>query len=179
MLAYSGVAHAGFILTGVVAGGSGTGEVWFYLGVYTVQLVGAFGVVAAVAGAATSGASIDAFRGLSKRVPFLAATFSVLLLGMSGLPLTSGFVAKFGVFTEAWQAGYEWLVIVAVLASVIAFFFYLRVIVAMYMEDPVDEPVGMPGLSVRTSLALAALITIVVGILPGPLLSLAGEASPL
>ena len=179
MLAYSGVAHAGFILTGVVAGGAGTGEVWFYLGVYTVQLVGAFGVVAAVSGAASSGSGIDAFRGLAKRVPFLAATFSVLLLGMAGLPLTSGFVAKFGVFTEAWQAGYEWLVIVAVLASVIAFFFYLRVIVAMYMEEPVDEAVGQPGLSVRASLALAALITIVIGIVPGPLLSLAGEASPL
>ncbi|MDH3251031.1 MAG: NADH-quinone oxidoreductase subunit N, partial [Acidimicrobiia bacterium] len=175
MLAYSGVAHAGFILTGVVAGGPGTGEVWFYLGIYTVQLVGAFGVVAAVAGAASSGAEIDAFRGLAKRVPFLAATFSVLLLGMSGLPLTSGFVAKFGVFTQAWQAGYEWLVIVAVLASVIAFFFYLRVIVAMYMQEPVDEAVGQPGLSVRASLALAALITVVVGIVPGPLLSLAGE----
>lgn len=179
MLAYSGVAHAGFILTGVVAGGPGSGEVWFYLGVYTVQLVGAFGVVAAVTGAASSGASIDAFRGLAKRVPFLAATFSVLLLGMAGLPLTSGFVAKFGVFTEAWQAGYQWLVIVAVLASVIAFFFYLRVIVAMYMEDAVDEAVGLPALSVRTALALAALITIVIGIIPGPLLSLAGQASPL
>ena len=179
MLAYSGVAHAGFILTGVVAGGAGTSEIWFYLGVYTVQLVGAFGVVAAVTGAASSGAGIDAFRGLAKRVPFLAATFSVLLLGMSGLPLTSGFVAKFGVFTEAWQAGYEWLVIVAVLASVIAFFFYLRVIVAMYMEEPVDEAVGRPGFSVRASLALAALITIVIGIVPGPLLSIAGEASPL
>jgi NADH-quinone oxidoreductase subunit N len=179
MLAYSGVAHAGFILTGVVAGGAGTSEIWFYLGVYTVQLVGAFGVVAAVTGAASSGAGIDAFRGLAKRVPFLAATFSVLLLGMAGLPLTSGFVAKFGVFTEAWQAGYEWLVIVAVLASVIAFFFYLRVIVAMYMEEPVDEAVGLPGISVRASLAIAALITIVIGIVPGPLLSLAGEASPL
>jgi NADH-quinone oxidoreductase subunit N len=179
MLAYSGVAHAGFILTGVVAGGTGSGEVWFYLGVYTVQLVGAFGVVAAVAGATSSGAGIDAFRGLSKRVPFLAATFSVLLLGMAGLPLTSGFVAKFGVFTEAWQAGYEWLVIVAVLASVIAFFFYLRVIVAMYMEDPVDEAVAHPGLLARASLAVASLITIVIGIVPGPLLSLAGEASPL
>ena len=179
MLAYSGVAHAGFILTGVVAGGAGTSEIWFYLGVYTVQLVGAFGVVAAVTGATSSGAGIDAFRGLARRVPFLAATFSVLLLGMAGLPLTSGFVAKFGVFTEAWQAGYEWLVIVAVLASVIAFFFYLRVIVAMYMEEPVDEAVSMPGLSVRASVAIAALITIVIGIVPGPLLSLAGEASPL
>lgn len=179
MLAYSGVAHAGFILTGLVAGGVGGDEVWFYLAVYTVQLVGAFGVVAAVSGASTSGSSIDAFRGLARRSPFLAATFSVLLLGMSGLPLTSGFVAKFGVFTEAWTAGYSWLVIVAVLASVVAFFFYLRVIVAMYMEESVDEAVRAPTASVRVSLGLAALITVVVGILPGPLLDLAREASPL
>lgn len=179
MLAYSGVAHAGFILTGVVAGGSGLDEIWFYLGVYTVQLVGAFGVVAAVSGTASSGSSIDAFRGLARRVPFLAATFTALLLGLAGLPLTSGFIAKFGVFTEAWQAGYQWLVIVAVLASVVAFFFYLRVIVAMYMEEPTDEMVSEPILSVRLALGLAAVLTILIGILPGPLLSLAGEVSSL
>ncbi len=179
MLAYSGVAHAGFILTGVVGGGAGNDEVWFYVAVYTIQLVGAFGVVAAVSGASTSGSSIDAFRGLARRSPFLAATFSVLLLGMSGLPLTSGFVAKFGVFTEAWTAGYSWLVIVAVVASVVALVVYLRVIVAMYMEDPVDEAVRVPSMSVKLSLGLAALITVLVGILPGPLLTLAREASPL
>ena len=179
VLAYSGVAHAGFILTGAVAGSPGSDEIWFYLGVYGIQLVGAFGVVAAVSGAAASGSSIDAFKGLGRRMPFLAAVFSVLLLGLAGLPLTSGFVAKFGVFTEAWAAGYEWLVIVAVLASVVAFFFYLRIIVAMYMLEPEDEAVAEPALSTRLSLALTGLITIVLGIVPAPLLMLAGETSPL
>lgn len=179
VLAYSGVAHAGFILTGMVAGATGADEIWFYIGVYTIQLVGAFGVVAAVSGAATSGSSISAFRGLGKRMPFLATVFSVLLLGMAGLPLTAGFVAKFGVFTEAWGAGYEWLVIVAVLTSVVAFFFYLRIIVAMYMQDPEDEAVASPALSTRVSLALTGLFTIVIGIVPAPLLMLAGETSPL
>ncbi len=178
VLAYSGVAHAGFILTGLVAGAAGSDAVWFYIGVYTIQLTGAFGVVAAVSGAAT-GSSIAAFRGLAKRMPFLASVFSVLLLGMAGLPLTSGFVAKFGVFTEAWRAGYEWLVIVAVLSSVVAFFFYLRIIVAMYMEEPEGEAIPIPALVTKVSLGLAGLFTIVIGILPAPLLFLAGETSPL
>lgn len=178
LLAYSGVAHAGFILTGVVAGPSGGNEIWFYLAVYTVQLVGAFGVVAAVSSSGSSGSGIDSFRGLATRSPFLAGSFAVLLLGMAGLPLTSGFIAKFGVFTEAWKSGFEWLVIVAVIASVVAFFFYLRVIVAMFMEDSDGEPVAPPVLAIRIALAVAAIITVVVGVLPNGLLSLAGETSP-
>jgi NADH-quinone oxidoreductase subunit N len=176
MLAYSGVAHAGFILTGIVAGTAGVQAVWFYLVVYTIQLVGAFGVVAAVSGATGSRSAIAAFAGLSKRQPMLAAVFATLLLGMSGLPLTSGFFAKFGVFREAWRAGYSWLVIVGVLASVVAFFFYLRVIVAMYMQEPEDERPAVAGTTARVVLAISALATIVIGIAPAPLLHLAGDA---
>ena len=135
LLAYSGVAHAGFILTGVVAGRSGTGGVWFYLAVYAVQLVGAYAVVAAVSGPASAGSALSRYSGLGKRQPFLALGLTVLLLGMAGIPLTSGFIAKFGVFQEAWRAGFGWLVVVALLASVVSFFIYLRVIVAMYMGD--------------------------------------------
>ena len=178
LLAYSGVAHAGFILTGMVGGSTGGDEIWFYLAVYTVQLVGAFGVVAVVSGSSSSGSSIEAFKGLATRAPFLAGTFLVLLLGMAGLPLTSGFVAKFGVFTSAWEAGYEWLVIVAVVASVVAFFFYLRVVVAMYMQEASDEAIARPVLSARLALAVAAVFTVLVGILPDGLLSLAGETTP-
>ncbi|GIU91516.1 MAG: hypothetical protein KatS3mg011_0422 [Acidimicrobiia bacterium] len=90
MLAYSGVAHAGFILTGVVAGGAATTAVWFYLAVYVLQLVGAFAVVAAVSGPTGSGSPIAAYAGLARTRPGLAAGFSVLLLGMAGLPLTAG-----------------------------------------------------------------------------------------
>lgn len=178
LLAYSGVAHAGFILTGVVAGGSGTRDVWFYLAVYTIQLVAAFSVVAAVSGPSGSRSALSEYAGLAERQPFMAATFSVILLGMGGLPLTSGFVAKFGVFTDAWGAGYEWLAIVGLLAGVVALFLYLRVIVTMYMDDASGEAIVAP-LTTRWVLGLVVVATILFGVLPGPLLDLAGRAIPL
>jgi NADH-quinone oxidoreductase subunit N len=176
MLAYSGVAHAGFIMTGVV-GGTTEGIV-FYLAVYSLQLVGAFAVVSAVSGSDNSESAISAYRGLGRRSPLLAGSFTVLLLGMAGLPVTSGFVAKFGVFAQAWSGGYEWLVIVAVLASVIAFAFYLRIIVVMYMDDADAAPVDVPG-TIKWVLAVAVGTTILWGILPGSLLRLAADALPL
>lgn len=179
ILAYSGVAHAGFILTGMVAGGSGGPEVWFYLAVYTVQLIGAFAIVATVNGPAGAASALDDYAGLSQRAPFLAGTFSLLLLGMAGLPLTAGFVAKFGVFTDAWQGGYEWLVILAVLASAAAFYVYLRVIVVMYMREPETAGGLTAPATTRWAVSLSVLTTIVFGLLPGPLLDLAGNAIPL
>ena len=178
LLAYSGVAHAGFILTGVVAGGEAMGAVWFYLAVYAVQLVGAFAVVAAVTGSAGSRSALSSFSGLARRQPVLAGLFSVVLLGMGGIPLTSGFVAKFGVFQDAWRSGWEWLVIVAVLASVVAFFLYLRVIVVMYMQDE-EGTVEDASPVARWVPAVAAVVTIVFGLIPAPLLDLAGNATPL
>ena len=176
MLAYSGVAHAGFILTGVVGGS--TEGILFYLAVYSLQLVGAFAVVAAVSGSDNSESSIDAYRGLARRSPLLAASFTVLLLGMAGLPVTSGFIAKFGVFAQAWSGGYEWLVVVAVLASVVAFAFYLRIVVVMYMDDSDEVAVEVPG-TIKWVLAVAVGTTILWGVLPGSLLRLAADALPL
>jgi NADH-quinone oxidoreductase subunit N len=97
---------------------------------------------------------------------------------MAGIPLTSGFIAKFGVFQEAWRAGFAWLVIVAVIASVVAFFLYLRVIVAMYMAESDGEEVAAPPMPIKAVLAVAIAITIVFGILPAPLLSFAADALP-
>lgn len=176
MLAYSGVAHAGFIMTGVVGGS--TQGVLFYLAVYALQLVGSFAVVAAVSGAANSESDLDAYRGLGRRSPLLAGSFTVLLLGLAGLPVTSGFIAKFGVFAEAWTSGYRWLVVVAVVASVIAFAFYLRIIVAMYMDESDDERVEVPA-TIRWVLVAAVGTTILWGILPGSLLRFAADALPL
>lgn len=176
MLAYSGVAHAGFIMTGVVGGS--TSGILFYLAVYALQLVGAFAVVSAVSGPANSGSEIDDYRGLSSRSPLLALAFAIILLGMAGLPLTSGFIAKFGVFASAWSTGYQWLVIVAVLASVIAFAFYLRIIVVMFMTDDEGEALPVPG-TVKWVLGVAVATTIVWGVLPGSLLRAAADALPL
>jgi NADH-quinone oxidoreductase subunit N len=176
MLAYSGVAHAGFIMTGVV-GGSIDG-ILVYLAVYAIQLVGAFAVVAVVSGPDGAGSALEEYRGLARNSPLLAASFTVLLLGMGGLPLTSGFIAKFGVFTEAWARGYEWLVILAVVASVIALAFYIRVIVVMYMDDPGAEADLAIG-PARWVLAVAVGTTILWGIFPTSLLDLAADALPL
>ncbi len=186
LLAYSGVAHAGFILTGLVAGAEGAPAVWFYLLMYTVQLVGAFAVVAAVGGPTRSGSPLADYSGLAERAPLAAGVLSLLLLALAGLPLTSGFVAKFGVFSSAWRGGYEWLVVVALLASVAGFFFYIRVIVLMYMQAPSlveapgaalarPEPVG----ALRWVLIVAAAVTIAFGLFPKPLLDLVGNAFPL
>ncbi|MGH8927678.1 MAG: NADH-quinone oxidoreductase subunit N [Acidimicrobiia bacterium] len=179
LLAYSGVAHAGFILTGLVAGRPGTGGVWFYLAVYTIQLVGAYAVVAAVSGPASAGSALSAYTGLGRRQPFLAAGLTVLLLGMAGIPLTSGFIAKFGVFQDAWQAGYGWLVVAALVASVVSFFIYLRVIVAMYMGDVDEGPSPSVAPPVRAVLVVAMVVTLFFGLIPAPLLRLAANALPL
>lgn len=176
MLAYSGVAHAGFIMTGV-AGGA-TDGVLFYVAVYAIQLVGSFAVVAAVSGPANSASPLAHYRGLSRRSPGMAAAFTVLLLGMAGLPLTSGFIAKFSVFTDAWAADLGWLVIVAVVASVVAFVFYLRIIVAMYMDESSEGALTV-GAPARWVLALTAAVTLLWGIFPGTLLDMARDAFPL
>jgi len=176
LLAYSGVAHAGFIMTGVIGGA--TDGVLFYLAIYAIQLLGAFAVVAVVSGPDGAGSSLDEYRGLGRRSPLLAGAFTVLLLGMGGLPVTSGFVAKFGVFTDAWAQGYQWLVIVAVIASVVAFAFYIRVIVAMYMDDAGEDKPLRVGPE-RWVLALAVGATILWGIFPSSLLDLAADALPL
>lgn len=176
LLAYSGVATAGFIMTGVV--GEAANSILFYVAVYAIQLVGAFAVVAVVSGGGTSASSLDEYRGLASRSPALSASFSVLLLGMAGLPLTSGFVAKFGVFANAWTKGYEWLVVVAVVASVITFAVYLKVIVSMYMEEGEGSGLEVAG-TARWVLALAVTATVAWGIIPGSLLDLAADAFPL
>ena len=176
MLAYSGVATAGFVMTGIVGGA--TSGILFYVAVYSLQLLGSFAVVSAVSGAANSASKLDEYQGLAARSPGLAAGFTILLLGMAGLPLTSGFIAKFGVFSDAWSAGYEWLVIVAVLASVLAFAVYLRVVVNMYMSESDAGALEVPD-TARWVLLVSAAATIVWGILPGSLLDLASSAFPL
>lgn len=175
MLAYSGVAHAGFLLVGVSAGALAHPEIMFYLTVYTIQLVTAFGVAAMVSGPTSSGSPFTAYAGLARRSPIMAGALAIAMLGMSGMPITSGFWGKLGVFQKAWAAGYEWLVVLGLVASVAAFFFYLRVIVNMYMRPDDDESAEVdeePHVVGRLVLSLAAVITILLGVYPAPLLDL-------
>jgi len=186
VLAYSGVAHAGYILVAFVAGRAGIGSMWFYVSTYAFALLGAFAVAAVVAGSRRGRSSLDDWAGLSSRSPELAWAMLVLLLGMGGIPFTAGFIAKVSVFTVAAEAGYLWLVILALITTVIALYAYLRVVTAMFMRSPVAvEAPGTataephPSGTTRVAVAVAVIITILFGIIPWPLLEIAREALPL
>lgn len=188
MLAYSSVAHGGFLLVGfagataVAAGGSGEltslQAVLFYLATYGFMTLGAFGVVTLVRDAGGEANGLDRWAGLGKESPLVAGVLAFFLLSMAGIPLTSGFTGKWAVFTAAAQGGAWPLVVVAVLLSVVAAFFYLRVIVLMYFADPVgDGPtVAVPSVLTVAVVAVGLAVTIVLGIIPGPVLDLAGQA---
>ncbi|MDX1690791.1 MAG: NADH-quinone oxidoreductase subunit N [Acidimicrobiia bacterium] len=184
MLAYSSVAHAGFITTALVAGQAGVGDMWFYVATYAVQVIGAFTVVAVVTGPREGRAPLDAFAGLGTRAPLLAATLGLMMLGMGGIPLTAGFVGKAAVFQAAIEVDYLWLVVLGLVAAVAGLFFYLRVIVLMYFREPAPGPgtdTARPsvGLAGRTVLLLTSAVTVVFGVAPWPLLDLVRDALPL
>ncbi|NKV31531.1 NADH-quinone oxidoreductase subunit NuoN [Rhodococcus hoagii] len=182
MLAYSSVAHAGFILTGVIAGNdAGISASLFYLLAYGFSTLGAFGVVSLVRDA--SGAEITdlaRWAGLGRTSPLLAATFALLLLSFAGIPLTSGFISKFAVFEAAASGGAVPLVIVGVVSSAIAAVFYVRVIVLMFFADPPEDAspvVVVPSAPTVAAVAVAAVVTLVLGIAPQPVLDLAEQAA--
>src|SRR5204863_5471894 len=140
MLAYSSIAQAGFILTGLVAANQdGIQAALFYLIAYAVMVLGAFGVVMLVSGRGERGTSLSAYSGLAHVRAGLAALMTFFLLSLAGIPPTAGFIAKVDVFGAAVRAGHWPLVLIGVLGSVVAAFFYLRVVVLMYMESPVPE----------------------------------------
>jgi NADH-quinone oxidoreductase subunit N len=178
MLAYSSVAHAGFILTGLLSANQvGIEAVLYYLVAYAVSVLGAFGAVMLASGNARELSGYDSFRGLAKRSPVLAGLLTLFLLSLAGVPPTVGFVGKVGVFTAAARAGYWWVALIGVLASAIAAFFYLRVIVMMYMQEPEGESVADDDPMPRWTLAVPAVLTMVLGVFPGLILGLLEEAS--
>lgn len=179
MLAYSSVAHTGFILTGVVAADdAGVSSTLFYLAVYGFGTVAAFAIVGLVRGPAGEATHLSHWAGLGRRSPLVAGTFAVLLLSFAGIPLTAGFVGKFAVFSAAAVAGAWPLVVVGVVCSAIAAFFYVRVIVLMFFTDSPDVPpdVVVPSPMTTTAIVVGAAVTVVVGIFPQPLLDLAERA---
>jgi NADH-quinone oxidoreductase subunit N len=178
MLAYSSVAHAGFIMTALVAGPDGVADMWFYVATYAVQVVGAFAVGSVVSGALTGPAPLTDFQGLGARAPKLAGAMMLFMLAMGGIPLTAGFIGKAAVFRAAIDADYLWLVIVGLVSAVGGLFFYLRVIVLMYMQEPTSDAVATTPRSTGLAVAVAAAVTVVVGVVPWPLLDWVRDAVP-
>jgi NADH-quinone oxidoreductase subunit N len=188
MLAYSSVAHTGFLLTGLLGVQSAAeladGEVsslqavLFYLVTYGFATLGAFAVVTLVRDSAGEATTLSRWAGLGREAPIVAGVFAFFLLAMAGIPLTSGFVGKWAVFAVALSAGAWPVVIAAILASMIAAFFYVRVIWLMYFSDPVGDGPAVTHPSILTSgtIAVALAVTAVLGVLPGPVLDLAGRA---
>jgi NADH-quinone oxidoreductase subunit N len=172
ILAYSSIAHAGFVLVGVVAANRpGLNGAMFYLAAYAAMILGAFGVVALVSRRGEEHTSLVAYEGLYRRSPVLAALLTLFLLSLAGIPPTAGFVAKLLVFQAAVIAGHWALVVVAVLASVVAAFFYIRVIVVMYMQEP-EEAGAIPTRPIPgIGLAVTAALTVVLGVFPSVLLN--------
>ena len=179
MLAYSSVAHAGFIMTALVAGAPGVADMWFYVATYAVQVVGAFAIVAAVSGPAAGRAPLTEYAGLGSRSPFLASSLALFMLAMGGIPLTAGFVGKAAVFRAAVDADHLWLVITGLVAAVGGLFFYLRVIVLMYMQPAEEEAAIVPAMGTRLAIIVTAAVTVAFGIVPWPLLDWVRDALPL
>ncbi|KAA0021642.1 NADH-quinone oxidoreductase subunit NuoN [Antrihabitans cavernicola] len=179
MLAYSSVAHAGFILTGVIAlNDSGLKATLFYLLAYGFSTLGAFAVVSLVRDKTGEATAMSRWAGVGRRSPATGAVFSLFLLAFAGIPLTSGFVSKFAVFQAAAEGGASPLVIVGVISSAIAAFFYVRVIVLMFFSEPTaDAPtVVTPSLLTSIAIAFCAGATLALGVLPQSVLDLASHA---
>ncbi|NJP47743.1 NADH-quinone oxidoreductase subunit NuoN [Actinacidiphila epipremni] len=179
LLAYSSIAHAGFILAGVIATTpSGISSVLFYLAAYSFVTLGAFAVVTLVRDAGGEATHLSRWAGLGRRSPLVAAVFAVFLLAFAGIPLTSGFAGKFAVFKAASEGGAMPLVIVGVISSAIAAFFYIRVIVLMFFSEPrPDGPtVAVPSALTSTAIALGVAVTLVLGLAPQYFLDLADKA---
>jgi NADH-quinone oxidoreductase subunit N len=180
MLAYSSIAHAGFILTALVAADQvGLAAILFYLAAYGFITIGAFAVLTLVRDAGGEATHLSKWAGLGKRAPLLAGTFALFLLAFAGIPLTSGFVGKLAVFTAAMEGGAAPLVIIGVIASAISAFYYVRIIVVMFFSDAVEQgpTVAVPSAWTTVGIATGAAVTVVLGVLPGPLLDLADQAS--
>ena len=173
MLAYSSIAHAGFLLSGVIAlNKAGLDATIFYLFAYGVATVGAFGVVTLVRDSSGEVTDLNRWKGLGKRSPFVATSFALFLLAFAGIPLTSGFIGKFSIFSAAYESGAKGVVIAGVLSSMIAAFFYIRVIVLMFFTDATEDgtSVEIPSILTQATVVIALVVTVALGVYPAPLL---------
>ncbi len=178
LLAYSSIAHAGYLLVAFAAlPENGIPAAMFYTASYAAMNVGAFAVVGHFAGAGERYVTVEDYSGLGRRSPMLAAILTLFLLSLIGIPITGGFFAKFYAFSAALQANLIGLTIIGVLNSAVAAYYYLRIIVVMYMREPREEsPVAPVSPALGVALALSVVATIYLGVLPGRVLEYAGQS---
>ncbi len=177
MLAYSSIAHAGYLLVGILAGSAmGHSAVLYYLLAYTFMNIGAFGVVSYLgASNRVENLRISSYRGIGYKYPFAALAMAIFMFSLAGVPPTAGFVGKFYLFSAALKAGFVWLVILSVLNSVVSAYYYLRVIVAMYMQEPEEgKELQLPAVSWGVGLALVIAIAgvLYLGFFPSSMMAL-------
>lgn len=179
LLAYSSIAHVGYLLVAFLSAGTfAAGAVLFYLGAYFISMVGAFAVVTVMSGKDADAEEISSYRGLAWRRPWLATVFSMMLLSLAGIPLTAGFVGKF-YLVAAGAASARWaLVLSLAITSVVGFYYYLRVVAALFSTVPegLSEPAPVHPAGVAALAALAAAL-VAIGVYPGPFMALAGAAA--
>jgi NADH-quinone oxidoreductase subunit N len=181
ILAYSSIAHAGFILVGMVAlSKDGISSILFYTLTYGFSTLAAFGVLTLVRDADGEATHLSQWSGLARKSPLVAIVMTVLLMSMAGIPLTAGFIGKFAVFKAAWHVAGP-LVVLALVFSSIAAFYYLRIVVLMFFAEPPENgpSVAIPGWSTSVALTFGVLVTIVLGVVPQPVLDLASKAGKL
>lgn len=170
MLAYSSIAHAGYLLVGVVAGSAaGRSAALLYLAVYSVMTLGAFALVGAVAGEGDTRTGLADYRGLGWRRPLLGFLLVVFLLSLAGFPPTGGFIGKLYLLMAAVDAGHVTLAVILVLTSFVSYYYYLRVIWKMYFEEAAEEAPSpaVPGAAFRLAAVVAAAVILVIGLFPG------------
>ncbi len=174
MLAYSSIAHAGYLMIGFVAGGEmGISSMMLYLMIYAFMNIGAFGVVILLNRVGGIGDQINDFAGLSKVSRTSAFVMMVFMFSLAGIPPTAGFAGKFYIFMAAVKSGYVWLAVIGVLNSAVSAYYYLRVIMRMYMTEPNGEPVLNVSTALSAILLIAVVGILVIGIFPGFCLNLA------
>jgi NADH-quinone oxidoreductase subunit N len=177
MLAYSSIAHAGYALIGIIAANTdGLASTMNYLMIYAFMNIGAFAVVIMLRTEGFKGDSITDYEGLAKTHPLLAALMLIFMFSLTGIPPTAGFIGKLYVFMSAINAGYTWLVLVAVVFSVISAYFYLRIIMYMYMRDPKIEVATSKSGTLGVALGITAVMVLAIGVYPKCLVALAKAA---
>ena len=181
ILAYSSIAHAGFILVALVAvTKDSVAAVMFYVLTYGFSTLAAFGLLMLVRDADGEATHLSQWSGLARKSPLVASVMTVLLLSMAGIPLTSGFIGKFYVFRAAWHTAGP-LVVIALLASAVAAFYYLRIVVLMFFAEPPENAptVAIPSWTASVALTFGVVVTVVLGVFPQPIVDLASKASTL